>query len=60
MSRYTKSTWKKSRHLGFSVLETGDELKMMPFLIISAASGMILLIVVVFRLRSSKEKRESK
>ena len=27
MSRYTKSTWKKSRHLGFSVLETGDELK---------------------------------
>ena len=27
MSRYTKSIWKKSRHLGFSVLETGDELK---------------------------------
>lgn len=27
MSRYTDSTWKKSRHLGFSVLETGDELK---------------------------------
>ncbi len=27
MSRYTKSTWKKSRHLDFSVLETGDELK---------------------------------
>ena len=27
MSRYTKSTWKKSRHLNFSVLETGDELK---------------------------------
>ena len=27
MSRYTNSTWKKSRHLGFSVLETGDELK---------------------------------
>ena len=27
MSRYTGSSWKKSRHLGFSVLETGDELK---------------------------------
>ncbi len=27
MSRYTNSTWKKSRHLHFSVLETGDELK---------------------------------
>ncbi len=27
MSRYTNSTWKKSRHLNFSVLETGDELK---------------------------------
>ena len=27
MSRYTGSVWKKSRHLGFSVLETGDELK---------------------------------
>ncbi|MDY5440631.1 MAG: 30S ribosomal protein S4 [Candidatus Enteromonas sp.] len=27
MSRYTGSTWKKSRHLGFSVLETGEELK---------------------------------
>lgn len=27
MSRYTGSTWKKSRHLGFSILETGDELK---------------------------------
>ncbi len=27
MSRYTDSVWKKSRHLGFSVLETGDELK---------------------------------
>ena len=27
MSRYTNSTWKKSRHLGFSVLESGDELK---------------------------------
>ena len=27
MSRYTDSKWKQSRHLGFSVLETGDELK---------------------------------
>ena len=27
MSRYTGSSWKKSRHLGFSTLETGDELK---------------------------------
>lgn len=27
MSRYTDSTWKRSRHLGFSVLETGDELQ---------------------------------
>ena len=27
MSRYTNSTWKKSRHLHFSVLETSDELK---------------------------------
>jgi len=27
MSRYTGSTWKKSRHLSFSILETGDELK---------------------------------
>lgn len=27
MSRYTGSTWSKSRHLGFSILETGDELK---------------------------------
>ena len=27
MSRYTGSTWKKSRYLGFSTLETGDELK---------------------------------
>lgn len=27
MSRYIGSTWSKSRHLGFSVLETGDELK---------------------------------
>jgi len=31
MSRYTKSTWKKSRHLGFSVLETGVELKKRPY-----------------------------
>lgn len=27
MSRYTGSKWKKSRRLGFSVLETNDELK---------------------------------
>ncbi len=27
MSRYTKSTWKQSRRLGFSISETGDELK---------------------------------
>ena len=27
MSRYTGSSWKKSRHLNFSVLETGEELK---------------------------------
>ena len=27
MSRYTGSKWKQSRHLAFSVLETGDELK---------------------------------
>ena len=27
MSRYTGSQWKQSRHLSFSVLETGDELK---------------------------------
>ncbi len=31
MSRYTGSTWKKSRHLGFSILETGDELKKRAF-----------------------------
>ena len=31
MSRYTKSTWKKSRHLNFSVLETGEELKKRPY-----------------------------
>lgn len=27
MSRYTGPTWKKSRRLGFSILETGEELK---------------------------------
>lgn len=27
MSKFTGSKWKKSRRLGFSVLETGDELK---------------------------------
>ena len=27
MSRYTGSSWKKSRHLNFSTLETGEELK---------------------------------
>lgn len=27
MSRYTGSTWKRSRHLNFSILETGEELK---------------------------------
>ncbi|MDD5885835.1 MAG: 30S ribosomal protein S4 [Erysipelotrichaceae bacterium] len=27
MSKFTGSKWKKSRHLNFSVLETGDELK---------------------------------
>ena len=31
MSRYTDSVWKKSRHLGFSVLETGEELKKRPY-----------------------------
>ncbi|MDY6429774.1 MAG: 30S ribosomal protein S4 [Bacilli bacterium] len=31
MSRYTGSTWKKSRHLNFSILETGEELKKRPF-----------------------------
>ncbi len=31
MSRYTNSTWKKSRHLNFSVLETGEELKKRPY-----------------------------
>ncbi len=27
MSKYTASKWKRSRHLGFSTLESGDELK---------------------------------
>lgn len=40
------------------VVETGDELKMMPFLIISAVSGIALLVVVAFRLKASKQKRE--
>lgn len=31
MSRYTASKWKRSRHLGFSILETGDELKKRPY-----------------------------
>lgn len=31
MSRYTASSWKKSRHLGFSALETGEELKKRPY-----------------------------
>lgn len=31
MSRYTGSTWKKSRRLGFSILETGKELKKRPY-----------------------------
>lgn len=31
MSRYKDSLWKKSRHLGFSVLETGEELKKRPY-----------------------------
>lgn len=31
MSRYTGSAWKKSRHLNFSTLETGDELKKRPY-----------------------------
>lgn len=31
MSRNTSSTWKRSRHLSFSILETGDELKKRPF-----------------------------
>ncbi len=31
MSRYTGSNWKKSRRLGFSTLETGEELKKRPY-----------------------------
>ena len=31
MSRYTGSAWKKSRHLNFSTLETGEELKKRPY-----------------------------
>ncbi len=31
MSRYTGSTWKVSRHLGFSILETGKELAKRPY-----------------------------
>lgn len=31
MSRYTNSSWKQSRHLGFSTLESGDELKRRPY-----------------------------
>lgn len=31
MSRYTASKWKRSRRLGFSILETGDELKKRPY-----------------------------
>ncbi len=31
MSRYTGSTWKKSRKLNFSTLETGEELKKRPY-----------------------------
>lgn len=31
MSKYTGSSWKKSRHLGFSTLETGEELKKRPY-----------------------------
>ena len=32
MSRYTKSTYRKSRRLGFSVLETGEELAKKPYI----------------------------
>ena len=32
MSRYTKSTYRKSRRLGFSVLETGEELVKKPYI----------------------------
>ena len=31
MSRYTGSTWKVSRRLGFSILETGKELSKRPY-----------------------------
>lgn len=31
MSRNTQSTWKKSRRLGFSILETGEELTKRPY-----------------------------
>ena len=31
MSRYTKSSYRKSRHLGFSILETGKELAKRPY-----------------------------
>ena len=31
MSRYTKSDYRKSRHLGFSILETGKELAKKPY-----------------------------
>ena len=31
MSRYTGSRWSRSRHLGFSILETGEELKKRPY-----------------------------
>ena len=31
MSRYTKSTYRKSRRLGFSTLETGKELAKKPY-----------------------------
>ena len=31
MSRYTGPKWKISRRLGFSILETGDELKKRPY-----------------------------
>lgn len=31
MSRYTGSIYKKSRHLNFSILETGEELKKRPY-----------------------------
>ena len=31
MARYTGSTWKKSRRLKFSILETGEELQKRPY-----------------------------